>query len=507
MSIMNARTSLFFYFVMLIVNLVSRKIFIDSLGDTLTGLTTTMQFTVGLLNMADIGIVTAISCALFTPIYSDDRNEIRRIISLFSYLFKIVGAFIVVIGGVMMFLLPRFVESEVDAVAVYVSFLTFLFTTSLSYFVNYKQQLLLASQRTYVVTSIQNSVMVIKILVQIWVVKFVVADVYYWWLFVEAFFAVIYSVLIEWKVRRDYEWLKPSFVEGWRIRGDYKELFSNLKQIISHKFANVVLTQTDSIVIAYTISLVSVTYYYNYTMIISKLLTFVSSLVSGSWASVGNLISEGKTEKVRRVFYQYNSIVMLIGGVLCVCVYLLADPFIVAWIGEEYVLERKVFIFMIISLYVAVVRIPLTVFLNGYSLYQDTWSAWLEAGLNLVISVVGSFYFGLIGVVVGTAVSTFIVTFCWKPYFLYKNGFNNSVREYYIEQLKFIAPVLLFLVLGVFYAESYILERCKTMLDFVIYAFVLFVGVSVVYSAILFALSSNFRSIVIILFNRSLRKR
>ena len=83
---------------MLGLNLSPRKIFLEYLGDTLSGLVTTMQFTVGLLNMADIGISTAIIYALFKPIYDDDREEINRIISLFCYLFRLIGIGVVIAG-------------------------------------------------------------------------------------------------------------------------------------------------------------------------------------------------------------------------------------------------------------------------------------------------------------------------------------------------------------------------------------------------------------------------
>lgn len=506
MSLRNAKMSLFFYFIMLVVNIVSRKLFIDYLGDTLTGLTTTMQFTVGLLNMADIGIVTAISCALFTPIYNDDKKEIQRIISLFNYLFKIVGSFIVIVGGILIFFMPYFIDGNVENKDIYLSFMTFLFTTSLSYFVNYKQQLLMASQRTYIVTAIQNTVLLLKIFAQIAIVVYIINGVYYYWLLAEVVFAIIYSVLIEVRVRREYPWLKPSFKEGSRIRRDYKGLFNNLKQIVSHKFANVILTQTDSIVIAYTISLVTVTYYYNYTMIISKLLTFVSSLVSGSWASVGNLISEDNKAKAKVVFYQYNSIVMFLGGVLCLCVYALADSFIIVWIGDEYVLGNNVFVFMIVSLYVSVMRVPLTVFLNGYSLYKDTWSAWLEAGLNLIISVYGSIHYGLIGVVLGTTISTFIVTFLWKPYFLYSNGLKLKVVGYYKEQMRFMLPLLvLFVVANTF--KDYVFDNCNSMIQFMGVALIVFVLTVIVYGAITYLLCKSFREVLNLFVQRFFMKR
>ncbi|MFI3268687.1 MAG: hypothetical protein R3Y51_08235, partial [Rikenellaceae bacterium] len=188
------------------------------------------------------------------------------------------------------------------------------------------------------------------------------------------------------------------------------------------------------------------------------------------------------------------------------CVYFLADSFISVWLGSEYILGKGVFSFMILSLYVAIMRIPLTVFLNGYSLYKDTWSAWLEAGLNLAISIYGSIHYGLIGVVLGTTISTFVVTFLWKPYFLYTNGFKINVVAYYKEQAKFILPMIILFVLGKFFIESYILENCKTMYEFIAYAVVLFVLASLTYGLVIYTLSRAFREVTNLFIERIFRK-
>lgn len=492
-SIRNAKTSLVFYFIMLLVNLFSRKIFLEFLGDTLNGLTTTMQFTIGLLNMADIGIVTAISCALFQPVFNNDKEEINRIISLFCFLFRIVGFVIIGIGMIILFFLPMWVKEEVPTPILVVSFLTFLFTTSLSYFVNYKQQLLLASQKTYIVTRIQNSVIILKILAQVIALKYL-GQGYLTWLGIEAVFAVLYSVVLEWKVRKEYPWLHPSYALGKKIRREYKYIFRNLKQIVSHKFANVILTQTDSIIIAHVISLVTVTFYYNYAIIITKLTSLIGALFSGSWAGVGNLISENNRQKTILVFKQYNAITFFLAGVICFCVWLLADPFISVWIGDKYILDNRIFIVMVISLYIAIIRQPLTVFLNGYSLYKDTWSAWCEAGMNLLISIIGGIHFGLFGVVLGTAISTGANTVLWKPYFLYREGFKESCKEFYFTFAKYLG-ILIVLITGfkILLSEIIVIE-CKNLFDFCIYGIIIFTGFSLIYGSILYLSSSSMRS-------------
>lgn len=500
----NARTSLFFYFLMLGLNLFSRKIFLEYLGDTLSGLTTTMQFTVGLLNMADIGISTAIIYALFKPIYDDDREEINRIVSLFCYLFRLIGAGVVTVGVAIMFFMPSFLDEQVPPVTVMLSFLTFLATSSLSYFVNYKQYLLSAYQRGYIIVRIFNTVTISKIALQMAVLLWLGGG-YASFLVLETAAAVVYSWLLERRVGREYPWLKPSFALGRSIRGEYKPVFRNLKQIVSHKFAAVVLTQTDSVVIAHFISLATVTLYYNYAMIISKLTTFVASCFSGAWAGVGNLVSEGDRDKIQHVFRQYATTTMYLAGVLCGCALLLADPFISIWLGERYLLDEATFVCMLAALYIALLRQPITVFLNGYGLYKDVWSAWLEAGLNIVISVAGGIMYGLIGVVAGTLVSTGIVVLFWKPVFLYREGFCRvGVLSFYTTLLKYLT-----LLAATHVVVAWLLHmapQAGSLTSFFVLAVATAAVYAIIYALLLLPVSASLRSVFKIVLQKTVER-
>ena len=494
-SIANAKTSLLFYFVMLAVNLVSRRIFLDMLGDSAMGTAATMQRTVGLLNMAEMGITTSITCALFAPIYRQDREEINRIVSLFCYLFRLVGVAILVIGAGISFFTPILIEGEVSRLYIYASFFTFLFTTSLGYFFNYKQFLLLASQKTYIVTRITNYVLIAKIVCQVIAIRFLGAG-YLSWLALEAVFALLFTLVLERRVGREYPWLSPSYALGRRIRKEYRYIFRNMKQVVSHKIANVMLTQTDTLIVSKMISVVMVTFYVNYAMIATKIVTLTGSMFSGVWASVGHLISEGDSRKIRLVFRQFSAISFFIGGVVSLCVWHLASPFISFMFGERYVLSDDILFCIVAAMFVSIVRQPLLVFLNGYSLYRDVWAAWCEAGLNLCISIAGAYYWGLLGVVLGTAVSTGLISLGWKPYFLFRNAFRMSPRGYYLSFLKYMAMLAV-----TAWAAARLLDlaggvSCSGFGGFLLYASALFGFSSVVYGGLLYAASPAMREAV-----------
>ena len=58
-SYQNARVNVFFYLVTLFISFFSRKIFLEKLGADFVGLTGTMQNLLGFLNLAELGIGTA----------------------------------------------------------------------------------------------------------------------------------------------------------------------------------------------------------------------------------------------------------------------------------------------------------------------------------------------------------------------------------------------------------------------------------------------------------------
>ena len=80
-SIKNSSVALVFYFINLILQFFSRKIFLDYLGAEVLGLNTTATNLLQFLNLAELGVGAAIACTLYKPLAEKDTDTINEIVS------------------------------------------------------------------------------------------------------------------------------------------------------------------------------------------------------------------------------------------------------------------------------------------------------------------------------------------------------------------------------------------------------------------------------------------
>ena len=166
-TIKNARIGVLFYVVVLLVHFFSRKIFLEGLGDEFIGLTTTLQSILSFLNLAELGIGTVIGVTLYQPLFDQNKKEINKIIALIGHLYKKIGLGIFILSLVVSICLPLiFSDTTIDLTLVFFAFFSFLTSSLLGYFINYHIVILQADQKTYAVTSIYQSITIVKLILQ-----------------------------------------------------------------------------------------------------------------------------------------------------------------------------------------------------------------------------------------------------------------------------------------------------------------------------------------------------
>lgn len=430
-SIKNAQVALVFYFINLVLQFFSRKIFLDYLGAEVLGLNTTAQNLLGFLNLAELGIGSAVSYALYKPLFNKDARVINEIVSVQGWLYRRVAVVVVVAACVLMCFFPLiFEKAEVPLWYTYASFVALLFSALLGYVFNYRQIVLTADQKEYKITLSIQGVKVLKVILQIAAIA-CLANGYVYWLLLEILMGIATALAIEYVLRKEYPWLHPQPRLGGQLRKKHAEIIRKTKQIFFHKIGGFAFTQSGSIIIYAYASLSLVAVYGNYMLVATGLKVLVSAIFSSIGAGIGNLVAENNRERAVSVFNELFSLHFYVVAVVCYGYYMLVDPFISLWIGREYVLDHTSLLLVTAILFVDLARSIIDSFKNAYGLFQDVWATLTEACINIGCSVWFGHLWGLPGILAGVLLSLLLIIFLWKPYFLFGWGFGISVFHYW----------------------------------------------------------------------------
>lgn len=184
---------------------------------------------------------------------------------------------------------------------------------------------------------------------------------------------------------------------------------SALKQrgdVMAHSIANCVHQYTDVFLLTLFTSPQLVSVYSVYTLILGSLRKLQNVFTSGLEGAYGDLWAKGKIKKFEENFNTFEYLIFSFVSVVFSCAAVLILPFVQIYTkgvnDTEYILP--VFAGLSIVAYaVFCLRAPYLTAVQAAGKYKETRNgAFVEAGLNFVISFITVFKFGLIGVTLGT---------------------------------------------------------------------------------------------------------
>ena len=501
-TLLNVRANMIFYFLILILSFFSRKIFLNTLGADFIGLTGTMQNLLSFLNLAELGIATAIGYILYAPLHQKDKPKINEIISVLGFLYRRIGIAIFSIGIAVSIFLPLiFPNTGFNLSLIYFAYYSFLTSSLISYFCNYKQTLLGADQRNYVVTTYYQSMNIVKLIIQL-VLAYHTRN-YYLWVLIELIFGITYSFILNWKIKQVYPWLQSEVKQGKRLFKKYPEVMRHTKHLFIQRISALVQWHTVPFLTYAFCNLQTVAFYGNYTIITDKLSQFVTNLLSGTGAGVGNLIAEGNKNNIKKVFWELLSFRYFIGSVIAFCLFMLMNPFIELWLGTEYVLSSTILFLIVINVFISYTRDGVMQFLYGYGLFRDVWASIAEVIINLSIACIGGHFGGLPGVLLGGIVSPLLIVYIWKPYFLFKEGFKENIWQYWrgiLKILLLVIPPMFFVYTSKEYITSIVSPN--SWLGWICYSCIVFILYTIITFVLMIIFVNNFRTFILRFFKR-----
>lgn len=492
---MNVKVGMFFYVLSLFIAFFSRKVFLNCLGAEFIGLTGMLMNIMSFLSVAELGIGTSIVFFLYKPLQEDNKEKINEVMSMLAFLYRCIGLFIGGGGLVISCFFPWwFNHLSVGLPLVYFAFYAFLASSAAGYIFNYKQLLVSANQKQYMVNAYFQTIGIVQSVVQI-LLAYYYRNLYLW-VAVGLIFTVIGIIVFNIRIRQLYPWLHINLWEGRANLKKHPEVLRKTRQIFVQKIKDFILYRSDEILVGAFVSVVQVAFYGNYTIITSKLNFLVNILSDGLSAGTGNLVAEGNQQNIMKVYWEMTAARYLILGLVIFPLLLFLQPFVAFWFGNQYLLSDLIVYLLILNIFLLLHNGTVMIFIGASGLFSDVWATWAELITNLTVTLLLAPHYGIAGILLGKIASIGLIGIFWKPYFLFTSGFHKSVKVFWKGMIPYYIAFFLFTVISLIVKALIVDVFIHSFITLVTYGILIIIPLILLYFIALFHLTRGMKYFV-----------
>ena len=422
-----------------IVGLVKSKIFITYLGDSSTGIYQLFSQLYAYISLVDAGLTGSLLYYLYKPISENDQKQINSILKAGRKFFNIIAIIIILLGIILSFKLNFFITSgNISNLYIQICFIIFIISSATNYFVTTRKTLFEADQNISTVHLIVYSTMILRAILEIvlCVCGFNLLSLMILFLFT----SIIQNILIIIASKKNYKYLTYSGDED----GSFKK---ETKNLIFQKIGGIIFNNIDIVLISKFVGTSSIVIYTCYNYIINSLLNVLKKIGTASLASVGNLLVTEK-EKAKKIFLEYNAMCFFLGSLVAVPLLFCITPFVRLFYGTNYILPTVGMTCVVIIFFYKIINITLDVFITALGYFDKIKTAtFIEALINLILSIILIFKFGITGILLATVFAYTFGEFIIYPYVLNKYYFNDNKINYYKQSFKLLLGAIISIII------------------------------------------------------------
>lgn len=433
----NASRNIFFGIILkvyqILVPFIMRTAMINFMGVQYLGLNSLFTSILQVLNLAELGVGSAMVYSMYKPIAEDDKSAINALLGIYRSYYNVIGAAITGLGVLVMPFIPKLIRGDVPTgINIYILYLLYLGATVLSYWLlAYKNSILQAHQRIDIVSKVTLVTNTIQYSIQflvLWLFKN-----YYLYVIVMLATQAITNVIIAVVAVRLYPDFKP---EGKLEKDTVKEINQRIKDLFTAKLGAVIVNSTDTIVISAFLGLTVLAVYQNYYFILTAVIGFVEVIFSACTAGIGNSLIIDSKEKNFNDLKSFTFIISWIAGFSTCCFLNLYQPFMELWVGKKLMLEFTAVVCFCIYFFIYVINRLLNTYKDAGGIWhQDRFRPLVTAIVNLCLNLVMVEYWGIYGIILSTVLSMAIVGMPWLILNLFTTLFDKVQLSIYLKKL------------------------------------------------------------------------
>lgn len=412
------------------------------MGVQYLGLNSLFTSVLQVLNLAELGVGSAMVYSMYKPIAEDDDTTICALMKLYRTYYRVIGMIIAVVGCALTPFIPYLIKSDVPTgLNIYILYLLNLGATVLSYWLfAYKNSILQAHQRIDVVSKVTLITSTVQYGLQLGVLW--VFHNYYLYVIVALATQALTNILTAVYANRLYPQFRP---KGSINSIQVKRINQRIKDLFTSKIGSIIYNSADTIVISSFLGLTILAVYQNYYYILNSITGLIGVVFAACTAGIGNSIVVESKEKNYQDLNKFTFIITWIAGFCTVCLLCIYQPFMELWVGKDLMLSLSAVICFVIYFFVRQ-------FNALFNLYKDASGMWHEDRLrplvaaltNLVLNLIMVQFIGIYGILLSTVLAILCVGMPWLLHNLFTVIFEKQHMWPYLRRLAKYCLVILF---------------------------------------------------------------
>lgn len=412
-----------------VLGFIGRMVFIHYLSAAYLGVNGLFTDVLGMLNLAELGIGTAMIFSLYEPAAKDDKRKLAQLMNLYKILYRVVAGIVLLMGLALMPFLGFFIKDSGGIENLRLIYLMYVANSACSYLLSYKNSIFLAYQKAYIKNLWVVVFDALRTIAQIIII--VLTQNFIFYLLAQFVLQFIPNIIVSCKADKEYPYLKES--NELPDQEEFGHIMRNVGAMSLHKLATVIVRNTDSLLMSSFVGLLSVGYYSNYRLVLSGISNLVQKFSNAFAGSLGNLGAMEDEKRVYSIYRELDLIYFFIYSYWTAGLIALFNAFITLCFGPQYCFSIVTVCIIVLEFYISGQRQVNLMFREAKGLFwYDRYKAIVEAAINLTVSLALVQRFGVAGILGGTVISS-VCTCVWvEPYILMRYG----IRENWQEKLK-----------------------------------------------------------------------
>lgn len=411
-----------------ILGIILTQMTIQSYGSDINGLNVVITQIITVILVLEGGLGVALNAILYKPYVDQHTRHIKEILVAAKNVFRIIGVAFSIVAFIIALLLPKLLNSELDAQLITILFFMALLPTSLYLYFSLKYKALYdVSQSEYIISGINiitNTLGQIFAIISIYL-QCEITVVRFWIMF----FLVLRSILIWWNSQKRY----PEY----RFNNEKKDysFLKSMPTVISIKVTSLIYGTAPVLYISFALGTMVTSVYSIYSMIFGLIKTFIYALVNAPINAFGQLMSEkDKFNDTREKFLMYEILTIMFLMILLTTCIIVILPFIELFtrgVTDINYIDPTIALLLFLITFFEIVHIPSGILMQVTGKFKENKVMQYITTIFLLISMFAlANNFSLYGVLLANVLGNIVLAFL-EIRFTHKQILNEGLLLIY----------------------------------------------------------------------------